>query len=615
MASRDPSPYQYPYPPQRLSPNYQNPQHGYYSASPRPSHESDTGYTPKAVEEARILARTPSPTPSEERELKSGAVDWKTIRYYVALVVILVLTALITIFHTQIVDWLTPVTRWMYQLKFGWLVPIGILFCVIILLFFEQTLRDLTTDIQLFGHEIVAILCGLVWGMWIGFAIVSAGTLLGEIGNFYAFKYCCRARGEKMERTNITYACLAKVVREGGFKIALVARLSAIPGHFTTAIFSTCGMNIFVFIIAAILSMPKQFITVYLGVLLEQSATGGSISPLQEMYLRKPPNVTGVTDKKSRIISDVVLAITFLITILAMWYIYHLMSKVKPQVIYERRKARQAKLARAAASGSLSPTSSDDAMPLTLKVQAPSLHNPNRASYSSQSSGSYDHPNQGPDQGYLYAPTPHRPGVRLPSPSAMDNTDGGPVYGYVPAVRRESTDEVGWETGAGAGASHSMSAGVGVYGAPYHGTSAETLTGRESSETLTQSQPGLQARPPPGAWVGAAPGQSQDPRTLTQRVDRPEGTWERFDAGGRIGGHGVQLTDGPSPGRSEGSVSSYRTASQGDGDEFGGDAHAQVPRLPDPRDPFSGGSDMSVKLVNPRSAASPPPPSYISDLR
>jgi len=34
-------------------------------------------------------------------------------------------------------------------------------------------------------------------------------------------------------------------------------------------------MGIIVFSLAAILSMPKQLITVYLGVILEQSATGG----------------------------------------------------------------------------------------------------------------------------------------------------------------------------------------------------------------------------------------------------------------------------------------------------------------------------------------------------
>lgn len=32
----------------------------------------------------------------------------------------------------------------------------------------------------LFGHEIIALLVGVVYGLWIGFAIVAAGTFLGE---------------------------------------------------------------------------------------------------------------------------------------------------------------------------------------------------------------------------------------------------------------------------------------------------------------------------------------------------------------------------------------------------------------------------------------------------
>ena len=46
----------------------------------------------------------------------------------------------------------------------------------------------------------------------------------------------------------------------------------------TTAVFSTCGMNIWVFMAAAFLSLPKQFITVYLGVALEDSEKGASHS-------------------------------------------------------------------------------------------------------------------------------------------------------------------------------------------------------------------------------------------------------------------------------------------------------------------------------------------------
>lgn len=42
----------------------------------------------------------------------------------------------------------------------------------------------------------------------------------------------------------------------------------------TTAVFSTCGMSVWTFSIAAILSLPKQFITVYLGYALELSENG-----------------------------------------------------------------------------------------------------------------------------------------------------------------------------------------------------------------------------------------------------------------------------------------------------------------------------------------------------
>ncbi|KAI0031118.1 hypothetical protein K488DRAFT_52753, partial [Vararia minispora EC-137] len=269
--------------------------------------------------------RTPSPTPSEAEELaRSSPLDWDKLRswrfwfrrdwlwYYLAIILVSVIVALVTIYHRQIVHWLTPAANWMKNLPGGWAIPIGILFII--------------SFPPLFGHEIIAVLCGVVWGLWIGFAIVAAGTFVGEVGNFYAFKWCCRARGEKLEKTNMTYGVLARVVREGGFKIALVARLSAIPGHFTTAVFSSCGMGILTFSIAAILSLPKQFVTVYLGVLIEGAGT----------------ETTG-----QRFASYAVVAVTFAITVLAMWYIYRQMGRAKPGYIYDRRKARQAKLAEA----------------------------------------------------------------------------------------------------------------------------------------------------------------------------------------------------------------------------------------------------------------------------
>lgn len=91
----------------------------------------------------------------------------------------------------------------------------------------------------LFGHEIVGILVGAVWGLWIGFAIVAAGTFIGEstfpirplwrccglddfrliflVGTWYAFKYAFRRKAIKLEKTNLNYGALARLTRDGGF--------------------------------------------------------------------------------------------------------------------------------------------------------------------------------------------------------------------------------------------------------------------------------------------------------------------------------------------------------------------------------------------------------------
>ncbi|KAK8858887.1 hypothetical protein IAR55_003118 [Kwoniella newhampshirensis] len=249
-----------------------------------------------------------------EREfLKKGMIDWVELRswrfwirkewwfYYILFAILVVLVCLMSLYHDDIVNWLTPVANWMKALPGGWAIPIAIFFVI--------------SFPPLFGHEILAILVGAVWGLWVGFGITAAGTFIGEVGNFYAFKYCLRSRAEKYEKNNVNYACMAHVVREGGFFIIFVARLSAIPGHFTTAVFATCGMNIWIFMIACILTMPKQLIVVYLGVLFENKDKSS----------------------KDKIISRTVLAVGFLVTIWAAWYIWRKMHQARVHVWRKRR--------------------------------------------------------------------------------------------------------------------------------------------------------------------------------------------------------------------------------------------------------------------------------------
>lgn len=97
----------------------------------------------------------------------------------------------------------------MRALPAGWTIPVAILF----ILSFPP----------LFGHEVIAVLCGIIWGLWIGFGIVALGTFLGEMANLIVFRWLLRKRAEKLEESDLSYACLARVVREGGFMVSLTS--------------------------------------------------------------------------------------------------------------------------------------------------------------------------------------------------------------------------------------------------------------------------------------------------------------------------------------------------------------------------------------------------------
>lgn len=388
----------------------------------------DPSYQPYATQsgqDARDTLRTPSPSPSEIAALNQTKMfDIKKILskekifskqyfiYYVVAIVVIIFALLIWIYDKQIVRAIQPAANWMHNLSFGWLIPIAIFFVI--------------SFPPLFGHEILAIVVGLVWGVWVGFAITAAGTLLGEIGNFFAFKYFLKSYADKKEKSNIQYACLSKLVREGGFKIALIVRYSAVPGHFTTAIFAVCGMNIFVFIAAAILSMPKQFVTVYIGTLLEEDANG-------------------TANTRNTILSYVVAGITTIVTVAAMWYIQKEVNRVKPDVIYARRKARQAGL-----NGSSGFYQNVDA----TGTFDDAVFNPARSDLSlAPSDAPYDPPYQQWDkQGRAVGFTTAEPQVYAPQPrrvnEALDSsltTLRGESVTPTGRERQQSTDSVGWE--------------------------------------------------------------------------------------------------------------------------------------------------------------------------
>ncbi|KAJ7186827.1 hypothetical protein C8R46DRAFT_880213, partial [Mycena filopes] len=228
------------------------------------------------------------------------------VETYLVIAFVVASTVLIEVYHDKIINALSPVTNWLHDTPAGWLIPI----VVLIALSFPP----------LFGHELVAILVATVWGLWEGFGIVAAGTLLGEICTFYVFRTCLGRRAKTWELTNVGYGALSHIIHGGGLIVAVVVRYSSIPGHVSTAIFATCGLPFWVFLVAAVASLPKQFALVYVGYALKHK--------------------TPTSDK----VNTIVICVSVVVTIGAMVYIHRQMAGAREAVVYARRKARQAKM-------------------------------------------------------------------------------------------------------------------------------------------------------------------------------------------------------------------------------------------------------------------------------
>ena len=107
------------------------------------------------------------------------------------------------------------------------------------------------------------------------------------------------------------------MTRDGGFFIVLVIRLSAIPAHFSTAVFSTCDVKFWYFVVATLFSLPKQIFLVYLGVLLVQ-------------------------ENNEDVIKMVMFGAVFVVTVAMGIWIWVKMAKIK-KVLLEEQEARRVK--------------------------------------------------------------------------------------------------------------------------------------------------------------------------------------------------------------------------------------------------------------------------------
>ncbi|KAF7290646.1 hypothetical protein MIND_01304900 [Mycena indigotica] len=234
------------------------------------------------------MPRTPSPTQEEFNLLHAVCI---------------------AVFSKKIVKALNPESTWMRTHPVGPLIPIALFIIV--------------SFPPLFGHEIIAMIVGITWDLWPAFAITAIGTILGEVVNFMVFKYACTTRMRKYEQKNLDFGLMAYIIRRGGLLMIVVIRFSAVPPHYATVVFSTVGISFWIFLLAAVISLPKQFVPVYTG------------------YAMKP----GVSGQKlTTVVEDVVIALGIIVTIVAYKWLQKESKAAREGYIYERRKARQARI-------------------------------------------------------------------------------------------------------------------------------------------------------------------------------------------------------------------------------------------------------------------------------
>lgn len=224
-------------------------------------------------------------------------------------IILIVAVALLAVYRDTIVEKFEPHKDAIVNFPASWIFPIIIL----VVLSFPP----------LGGHEIVLLVVGLIWGVWKGFAIACAGTFIGEVACYYVFRYFLTGHAAKIERKNVFYACVARMMRHGSLWIIIVVRFSAVPGHVVTAIQSTVGMSIWIYSIAIIVSLPKQLAVVWLGYEFGVNKQTADPSKVHQQ----------------KVISLSVFFATAFATVLALYIVYMRARKLYPEVMRDMAEA------------------------------------------------------------------------------------------------------------------------------------------------------------------------------------------------------------------------------------------------------------------------------------
>lgn len=132
-----------------------------------------------------------------------------------------------------------------------------------------------------FPGSLMTVGAGLAFGLWRGFAVVSAGSTLGAALAFLIARYFVRSRVEMAAKNNPKFAAMDEAIGREGWKMVALLRLSPLlPFNLSNYLYGVTKIGFWPYLAASWAGMlPGTFLYVYLGAAGKEASSGSGAGP------------------------------------------------------------------------------------------------------------------------------------------------------------------------------------------------------------------------------------------------------------------------------------------------------------------------------------------------
>ncbi len=131
--------------------------------------------------------------------------------------------------------------------------------------------------------SLITLVGGAIFGLGLGFVLVSVASTTGAALAFLIARYVARAKVAEMAASNEKFAAVDEAISEGGWKIVGLLRLSpAIPFNWQNYLYGLTRIAFWPYVLTSwIAMMPGTLMYVYLGTVAGAASTGAKKSAWQ----------------------------------------------------------------------------------------------------------------------------------------------------------------------------------------------------------------------------------------------------------------------------------------------------------------------------------------------